>query len=218
VVERREDRHQIEFVAAMLVRACRQITGQRLMPSRVRFMHLRTRPCAEFRAIFGDDLRFGATADEVIFDRNVKDIPLVAADPYLNKMLVHYCEEALIHRSSARSSFRSRVENAIVPLLPHRKASVEEIALRLAMSNRSLARHLSAEGLTFSGVLDALRLDLARRYLADRTLTISQIAWLLGFQGVGAFSHAFRRWTGQSPRAARASVTTRPDATASLVF
>jgi AraC-like DNA-binding protein len=58
------------------------------------------------------------------------------------------------------------------------------------------------EGLTFSGVLESLRSDLAERYLMD-DLSISQIAWLLGYQEVSAFTHAFKRWTGKTPREAR---------------
>jgi AraC-like DNA-binding protein len=52
---------------------------------------------------------------------------------------------------------------------------------------------------TFSAVLHRLRLELARRYLVQDRMPISKVAWLLGYQEVGAFSHAFRRWTGKSP-------------------
>jgi AraC-like DNA-binding protein len=71
------------------------------------------------------------------------------------------------------------------------------------MSQRTFARRLSAEGLTFSELLQNLRCDLAERYLADQDLSISQVAWLLGYQEVGAFSHAFKRWTDKTPRQAR---------------
>ena len=64
-------------------------------------------------------------------------------------------------------SFRSSVENAIAPLLPHGKARAGEIARRLGISQRTCARRLSSEGLTFSEVLERLRSDLAERYLAD---------------------------------------------------
>jgi AraC-like DNA-binding protein len=90
-----------------------------------------------------------------------------------------------------------------VPLLPHGKAHADEIAKRLGLSQRTFARRLSSEGLTFSGLLERLRLELANRYLLDRNLTISQIAWLLGYQEVSGFSHAFKRWSGKTPRAAR---------------
>jgi AraC-like DNA-binding protein len=71
------------------------------------------------------------------------------------------------------------------------------------MSPRTLARRLEAEGLTFAGVLIELRADLARRYLQDEDLPISEIAWLLGYREVSAFTHAFKRWTGKTPRQAR---------------
>jgi len=91
------------------------------------------------------------------------------------------------------------IENAISSFLPHGKACVEDVARALGMSQRTLARRLSAEGLTFSRVLDAMRTDLADHYLRDATLSVSQVAWLLGFQEVSAFTFAFKRWTGQTP-------------------
>jgi len=72
------------------------------------------------------------------------------------------------------------------------------------VSSRTLARRLAAEGLTFSTVLDRLRADLARRYLQDEDLPISKIAWMLGYGEVSAFTHAYKRWTGRTPRQARA--------------
>jgi AraC-like DNA-binding protein len=95
------------------------------------------------------------------------------------------------------------LENAIVPLLPHGKARADEVAGRLGLSPRTLARRLASEGLTFEGILSELRADLAKRYLRDEALAISQIAWLLGYKEVSAFTHAFKRWTGKTPREAR---------------
>jgi AraC-like DNA-binding protein len=102
-----------------------------------------------------------------------------------------------------RGSFRSTVENAIVPLLPHGKARANEIARRLGVSQRTFARRLSLEGLNFSNVLERLKIDLAERYLHDDGLSVSQIAWLLGYKEVSALTHAFKRWTGKTPRQAR---------------
>jgi AraC-like DNA-binding protein len=81
---------------------------------------------------------------------------------------------------------------------------VPEIARRLGMSPRTLGRRLAAEALTFSSVLDRLRADLARRYLQDKDLPISKIAWLLGYREVSAFTHAHKRWSGTTPREVRA--------------
>jgi AraC-like DNA-binding protein len=73
----------------------------------------------------------------------------------------------------------------------------------LGMSERTLARKLSDEGLNFTEILQQLRRDLAVRYLDDRKLHVSKIAWLLGFHEVSAFTHAFKRWTGKTPRQMR---------------
>jgi AraC-like DNA-binding protein len=125
-------------------------------------------------------------------------------------LLVANCEQALAHRTIKRGAFRVAVENAIVPLLPHGKVSAPEIAKRLGLSQRTAARRLASEGLTFSQVLASLRVELARRYLSDPDLSISRIAWLLGYQEVSAFTHAFKQWTGSTPRQMRAALT-RPE-------
>jgi AraC-like DNA-binding protein len=80
----------------------------------------------------------------------------------------------------------------------------DEISRKLGMSQRTLARRLAAEGLTFAGILDELKLELAKRYLQDEDLRISQIAWLLGYRESSAFTHAFHRWFGKTPRQMRA--------------
>jgi AraC-like DNA-binding protein len=84
------------------------------------------------------------------------------------------------------------------------------VARRLGMSQRTLTRRLSLEGLTFVEVRDNLRADLARRYVRDADLSISKIAWLLGYQEVSAFTHAFKRWTGTTPRQMRAQADFAP--------
>ncbi len=202
-VARHLDRHQIEFSMTLLMRLCRKLVGRRLVPSRLRFTHHRGDEGSEVAAFFGAKCDFAAGVDELTLTRETKDMVVVSSDPYLNNLLVATFEEALSRRRASRSSFQSAVENAIVPLLPHGKARAPDVALRLGVSQRTSARRLSLEGLTFSEVLDSLRCDLARRYLADEKLSISRIAWLLGFQEVSSFTNAFKRWTGTTPRQAR---------------
>jgi len=197
-IDRRSDRHQIEFWLTSIVRLCRQLTNRRLIPGKIKVTHNRTNGAAEFRSFFGCEVEFGSNVDEVVFPNAVKLMPIGSADPYLNELLIKYCNEALAHRG--RSDLRSSVENTISHLLPHGKAQVGEIARRLGMSQRTLARRLSSEGLTFRGILDELKVDLARGHLKDGNLPISQIAWLLGYREVSAFTNAFKHWTGLTPR------------------
>jgi AraC-like DNA-binding protein len=199
-VSRHLDRHQMEFFVTALVRICRQLTGRQLSPVAAQLIHQRPALSPEFREFLGCDIKFGAATDEVRFPSAARNLPVVSADPYLNKLLITYCEEALTRRPSRVGSFRSDVESLLAQLLPHGKVRISELARRLGTSPRSFARRLSSEGVTYSEVLESLRRDLAERYLADETLTISQIAWLLGYQEVSAFTHAYKRSTGKSPR------------------
>jgi len=198
-VSRHPDRHQIEFWITALIRTCRQLTGFRVVPERIRLVHHRTTK-AGLTEIFGDNIEFGASVDDVVFPASIRNSRVVSADPYLNNLLTPYCEEALTHRKGKRGSFQSVVENAIAPLLPHGKATAADVARQLGLSQRTFARRLSSEGLTFSELLEKLRSDLASRYLVEGDMGVSEVAWLLGYREVGSFSHAFRRWTGKTPR------------------
>lgn len=202
-VARHSDRHQIEFWTAALVRICRQLTNRRLAPIRVSFIHRRSDDISELNAFFGSKVKFGASVDEVAFPTSTRQMAVVGADSYLNEILVKYCEEALADRPTNINPFGLSVENAVALLLPHGKPRVGEIARKLGVSQRTLARRLSLEGLTFASVLQSVRSDLANRHLTDENLSISKIAWLLGYQNVSSFTHAVKRWTGRAPKEVR---------------
>ena len=148
----------------------------------------------------GTGVEFGAATDEFTLNANARELPLIHADPYLNNLVLKYCEAALTGRRSNVSQLRTRVENTISSLLPHGKVVVDDVARSLGMTNRTLARKLSDEGSNFTEVLQQLRRDLADRYLHDPKLHISKIAWLLGFNDVSAFTHAFKRKTPSQMR------------------
>jgi len=196
-------RHQIEFGLTVLIRLLRKLTDCPVEPSRVRLVHHHAGNFSEFAEFLRSDIEVGATADEVTFAAPIANIPVVSADPYLNKLLIANCEEALSRRPTERGPFRSVVENAIVSLLPHGNARASEIASQCGLSQRTFVRRLMSESLTFSEVLNDLRRDLATQYLADHGLSISQIAWLLGYHQASAFTNAFKRWTGKTPLEAR---------------
>jgi AraC-like DNA-binding protein len=202
-VSRLSDRHQIECFVALLVRLCRLLTGLSLSPTGVKFAHRRTELPAEIKKVFGCEVAFGSDVDEVVYPQRAASIATVNADTYLNSLLVKYCEEALSSRRVQSGAWRLKVENAIVPLLPHGQAKIGEIAKRLGVSERTLMRLLASEGCTFSGILDAMRLDLGKSYLREQNLPNSEVAWLLGFGEVGAFSHACKRWTGKTAKQLR---------------
>jgi AraC-like DNA-binding protein len=202
-VPRHSDRHQIEFCMFGVLRICRLLTGQNIVPQHFSIAHHRSGSTSEMERFVGTKLEFGADTDELALKLDARDLPLIHSDSYLNDLLVKYCEAALGDRRGDKSHLRTRVENAIASVLPHGRVLVEDVARSLGMSERTLARKLSDERLNFTEILQQLRRDLAVRYLDDRKLHVSKIAWLLGFHEVSAFTHAFKRWTGKTPREVR---------------
>ena len=199
-VARHSDRQQMECLVTWLIRICRESTDRRLNPIAVHFIHRRGDGSSELEKFFGCRIEFGADRDQIIFDKEAKELRIVAADPYLNEMLLEYCDQALAYRRSREGPLQINIENAITPLLPHGKARLGTVAETLGVSSRTLARRLAVEGLNFGEILEQLRSDLATHYLGDANLPISEIAWLVGYQGVSAFSHGYKRRTGMSPK------------------
>jgi AraC-like DNA-binding protein len=210
-IDRKSDRHQIEFWLVMMMRICRQVTDTRLAPRHLRIRHWREQTPAEFRSFFGCDVEFGADRDEIIFPASVASLPVVGHDNYLHDLLRRYAEAALAGHSQERATHRAAVEQALPQLLPHAAASVSNVAKRLGMSQRTLLRRLSDEGAGFSEILDETRVALARRYLVERDLQVTEIAWLLGYHEVSSFTRAFKRWTGVTPRQFRLAVGQQSD-------
>jgi AraC-like DNA-binding protein len=198
-VPRHSDRHQIEFCMFGVLRICRLLTGQNIVPQHFSIAHHRSGGTSEMARFVGMKVEFGADTDELALKLDARDLPLIHSDPYLNDLLLNYCEAALADRRGDKSHLRTRVENAISSVLPHGRVLVEDVARSLGMSERTLARKLSDERLNFTEILQQLRRDLALRYLDDPKLHVSKIAWLLGFSQVSAFTHAYKRWTGKTP-------------------
>ena len=172
-------------------------------------VHLREKGAAAFARALGTEVAFGSEADEIVFPSGAAEFPLVDADPHLNKILIQVGEDALNARKRAVGTnigpVRMSVENAVTPLLPHGTARADIVAKKLGMSERTLARRLAEEGATFIEVVQELKATLARHYLAEGTMPISKIAWLLGFEEPSSFSHACKRWTGKTPRELRSA-------------
>jgi len=202
-VPRHSERHQIEFCMFAVLRICRMLTGQNLVPQSFSIAHYRSEGISEMARFVGTKVDFGADKDEFSLNVDARELPLIHSDTHLNDLLLKYCEAALADRRGDMSKLRTRVENAISSVLPHGRVLVEDVARSLGMSKRTLARRLSDEGLNFTEILQQLRRDLAVRYLDDRKLHVSKIAWLLGFHEVSAFTHAYKRWTGKTPREMR---------------
>ncbi|HTU11022.1 MAG TPA: helix-turn-helix transcriptional regulator [Allosphingosinicella sp.] len=124
---------------------------------------------------------------------------------FLRRLFGELAQAARKRRTRRReSNIRHRVEAELEPLLAAGTIRIERVARALGCSRQTLYRRLKAEGLTFERVLDDLRRRRALKLVRDPALPVKEIAYRLGFSDPAAFSRAFKRWTGKSPRAHRA--------------
>lgn len=102
-----------------------------------------------------------------------------------------------------KSEFRKEVERQLEPMLASGPVRIDRVARALGCGRQTLYRRLKAEGVTFAQILDELRHRLALRFVREQGLSVKESAYRLGFSDPAAFSRAFKRWTGTSPREAR---------------
>jgi AraC-like DNA-binding protein len=209
-VPRHSDRHQMEFLITALVSIYRRLTNTHLRPIRVRLAHPRSAASAALEDFLGQSVEFGAGHDEMTYVGAAADLPVVSADPYLNEALVRYWEDALKRRGSAQPRFAR----------PSRTPSCRSSRTARSGLAGSRRRCISARAPWRAGLPS--RTSPSRRCSTNcaRTsrsaisttpaLSVSHIAWLLGFQEASAFTHAFKRWTGEAPTHRRRAERTSP--------
>jgi AraC-like DNA-binding protein len=188
------------FVAAA-VRLCRTLVGRAFSPLAVELRRAAPADPSPYQRYFRVPVTFGAPLDALTLERSQTEKRLLTANPEIARANDAVIADHLARLESSRLA--PRVRQAIEEQLPQGEPDPEAIARRLAVSLRSLQRKLADEGTSFATLLDETRSTLARGYLDEDRYSVSEITYLLGFAGVSAFSHAFKRWTGSSPSAYR---------------
>jgi AraC-like DNA-binding protein len=192
-------RHAAEFTLASIIVIGSQITQVPLVPRAVELMHARPASVVEHERLFGTTPRFGAEVNALTWDRAVLERPNPTADPALSRTILRHAEALLAARPEPTATYAERVRRGLAEILGEGEVSLRQVARGLKMSERSLQRRLAAEGVTFDGLLDDVRHHLALRYLADPSIAVSEVAYLLGYSEPSPFHRAFRRWTGATP-------------------
>jgi AraC-like DNA-binding protein len=197
----------VDTILVAVVRYCRDALGDATWAPRE--IHVRRNAPLDankrerHRAFFGCPVRFGVDENALLFDAALLDAPARTADAALFPILQRHAD-AVLAQLPKRADLAEAVRSTIASSLSSGDVNIEHVARKLALSTRTLQRVLRDEaGVTFQELLAETRLALARRYLADDTLSITDAALLLGYADLTAFSRACRRWTGKSPQALR---------------
>jgi AraC-like DNA-binding protein len=188
----------VDAFMAVMVRQARLLQGGRSSPPRAVSLE-RSAPedDSPYLRAFGTTVSFAQPANFLEYARDDLDRRL----PSANAELARQNDEVVV-RYLARleqSGVLVKTRQALLESLPSGAPTKPGIARRLGMSPRSLQRMLAGEGTSFTDLLAEARLTLAKSYLDEGRLPVTEIAFVLGFADTSAFSRAFRRWTGVAP-------------------
>jgi len=203
-------RQAIELALGVIFRLFRAVLGPQWRPMGVRFTHPAPQDLSVHRRLFGTSVEFNREFNGIVCAAADLDRPNPAADPAMASYARGFIESL---SPGAASPIAREVRKAIQVLLGRRRATVEEIAQGLGMTPRTLQRELEAAGESFSGVLNAVRLELVPRYLENRAYSLTQVAGLLGYGYPSSFTRWFVGEFGISParwRADHVPHTARP--------
>jgi AraC-like DNA-binding protein len=190
-----------EIGFAQMVAGSRQL-GVDPFTRAVRVTHADPGYADEYERILGAPVTFGAGENAMLLEQRFLFHPIARQPRYVFGILSEHAE-ALLRNLEGADTMRGRVEGLIMPILHTGTVNIELIAGKLGVGRQTLFRKLKAEGTTFERLLDELRHKLALHYLGNQRVSVNETAYLLGFSDPAAFSRAFKRWTGASPRAMR---------------
>jgi AraC-like DNA-binding protein len=195
-----------DVALASLVSGARELCGPDWRPDEVYVPHARPAVDAPYRDSFRCPVHFDAERAEIRFPARTLDRPLPGADA-ARKRALEARAAVLMEEDLALLLHRS-----LRLLLLEGTVTGRSIAAHFAMHRRTLQRQLRRCGITFQGVLDEVRYDVARQLLRDTELPAARIAAAIGFAEPASFTHAFRRWSGVTPAQWRAAqgATTEP--------
>lgn len=205
IVDHRPDPNAVpeltETVFAQMVSGTRQF-GDTPFVKAVHVTHADPGYCAEYERILGAPVTFGSDRNAMRIDEAWITRRIQVQPRYAFGILTRHADEMLA-RLDSEATMHGRVEGLVLPILHTGDVGIESIAARLGCSRDTLYRRLKAEGTTFAELVDALRHRLALDYLGGRKVSVNETAYLVGFSDPAAFSRAFKRWTGRSPREMR---------------
>ncbi|MBV8659093.1 MAG: AraC family transcriptional regulator [Burkholderiales bacterium] len=200
-------RHLSESVFSGIACFTRWLAKRDLPIIEIGFPHPAPVEMAEYQRIFGAPVRFDAPIAYACFYAAMLEWALPNADSSLFDLLTQHAEALLAarRREHAELPILSETRQAIVMLLAHDGATLARVAGALSLTPRTLQRRLSEAGTSFQQVLDSTRKALAADYIGEASMSLTDIAFLLGFSEQSSFSHAFRDWYGQSPASYRSA-------------
>jgi len=201
IADRRQD---AELSMGMFLNIFRHALGPDWHPLEIRFEHTRPEHHQEHQEVFGAPVQFGRRTNALAFRPVDLDARMPASDPYLYSIVEAFLQSRCeLHEDPV--NFAESVRNQIKLNLSTTIPTIAEIAQLFGLSDHEFQHELHIHKLSFKSLLKAARQELSLHYLDSHDLPLTEVAILLGYSELSAFSRAFRNWTGMSPQRYRQS-------------
>jgi AraC-like DNA-binding protein len=195
----------VELAMALAANLVRQLGRHDIDPERVEFAHSSPDHVDELEIFFGCKPVFNCRANRLHYPKSCLALPNPGADPSLLKALDFFLSERIKVRQEEEGLI-DKVKHFIAMSLSDGTPYITAVAKILGMSPRTLQRRLAQEELVFTDLVDYVRHKIALEYVTYEDYSLTEVALMLGYSELSAFSRAFRRWEGRSPQQLREQV------------
>ncbi len=171
----------------------------------VHFLHSRPTSVDEYNRVFNCPVYFNSNRNCICFSESYLSSTVPEHNTNLLEVMEAYARNA-IQVIAPKDSYKQKIARLITNLLPGTTPTIEDVASKIGMSVRTLQLRLKDERTTYSDLLNDIRKDLAIKYLRDQHISITEVAYLLGYSEVSVFYRAFKKWTFKTPKEFRFSM------------
>lgn len=189
-------REQEDLAAGIGHNILRRMLGADWSPELVSLQRPKPAEQGHYRAKFGSRVEFEAEYNQTVFDADLLEIPLPQSNVLLHDILNSHLQSlSEVHIKDDST----QVQMAILRLMKSGTCGLPQVAAMLGTSERTLQRRLRRSGRMFQEELDIVRIRVALRFLEESSISMTNLALVLGYSDLSVFSHAFKRKMGQSP-------------------
>ena len=194
-------RQSTELAIGVAFRMLRTFLGSEWRPRRVCFAHDAPADRSIHERVFGRNVEFGHDFNGIVCARTDLDVVNPDADPVVARLARQMLEA---NPASKTADMSTRVRELVVMLLGTGTCTIDRVAQHLGIDRRTVHRRLAHDGATFSGLVEAVRRELAERYVKDPHRSLAEVSLLLGFSAPSGFSRWYRQRFNAKPSERRA--------------
>lgn len=190
-------RQTVELAMGVASRLMQELLGNNWKPQRLMLRHSAAADRRVYRSLLGVPPHFDSAVNAWVFDDLLLAAPLDSPHDRCQKLVQSRIDELA---QVTLQQLPTYVQKLLRNRLANGQATLSQVAEYMLISPRTLQRYLRAQGTGFQELQDKSRQAMAARYLCDSSISMTQMASLLGYSDLSAFSRAFSRWNGKSPQ------------------